>query len=160
MVISAFESWDVMFGMPIRDDNLAPINAFHQVKEDIDKTPALQSLHVVQKIPLTQSPLFDICWLEKQKMTIVGTAYIREFNSTLFWLLEIVCFIQFAFRLTQPRPPLKEKMVRHIFSLGGAQPKMQRSTIEPHCLGPFQSILSIGNQPTRNDRCKILSNSC
>ena len=55
-MISAFVSRNSGFGLPVKEEQLARINAYRQGKQYIDKAAALEMYKSVEKQPLTESP--------------------------------------------------------------------------------------------------------
>ncbi|KAI2499988.1 hypothetical protein MHU86_14511 [Fragilaria crotonensis] len=152
LMISAFVSRDTGFGMPISDENLAAINEIRHGKEYIDKTAALEVYKCTRKPPLTQSPFV--------RHLLIGATkggYWNSFHMAIQLEDAVDCLqylrpqFDFVFLFDHSQGHARKKdgaldansMSR---SFGGVQPKMRCSTIEAGCLGPFPSILNIGDE--------------
>jgi hypothetical protein len=152
LMISAFVSRDTGFGMPMTDQDLTKVNALRRGMHYIDATAALEVNKHTGKQPLTQSPFV--------RNLLIGATkggYWNSFHMAIQLEDVIDCLkvlrpqFEFVFMFDHSQGHARKKdgaLDAHSMSrsFGGVQPKMHSSTISGNCLGPFESILRIGDQ--------------
>ncbi|KAI2490938.1 hypothetical protein MHU86_23626 [Fragilaria crotonensis] len=152
LMVSAFVSRDTGFGMPMTDEDLTIVNALRRGTHYIDQTAALEVNKHTRKQPLTESPFV--------RHLLIGASKGGYWNSyhMAIQLEDVVDCLKifrpqfdFVFMFDHSQGHARKKdgaldadsMSR---SFGGKQPKMHSSVITSNCLGPFDSILQVGDQ--------------
>ena len=151
LMLSAFLSRDLGFGMQMTDEQLALVNASRQGTHYIDRAAALEVHKYTQKQPLIRSPFVQDLLIGATKGGYWNGSHMAMQLEDVVDVLRVLrpeFDLVFFFDHSQGHARKQDgaldaqTMSR---SFGGKQPKMHSSEIKGDCLGPFGSMLRVGD---------------